>query len=334
MANVHTLESLNNNGGGGNGGGGGGGGRGGAGGMAGMQPADEESKQAAGMFGGLMGGGGADAGKPPREENYWDMWKTTFCPKFTPVSFTFLFWIMFTAVYVLTLCMMMSPNKELNPTQFLGPDLRTLHKWGALDAYEIRYNGQVWRLFTSLFLSVGFSVYCITSVALLVIGFIVENPKMSPYRMAIMFFGSGILGNLFSVCVQNEVSVGPMASIMSLTSGLLAGIIVNWQALAGAGMMRICLIFMSIFLFVIILLLSMTDDAGPGFESISMASEGGGFMVGIGMGMMTMPYALQRDSPYVKMVRKIGFALTFVFCIILFPVFFCAVEPRPTIWAD
>jgi len=108
-----------------------------------------------------------------------------------------------------------------------------------------------------MFLSVGFSVYCITSGALLVIGFIVENPKMSPYRMAIMFFGSGILGNLFSVCVQSEVSVGPMAGIMSLISGLVSSVIVNWKVLAGAGMMRICLIFMMVFLFVILLMLSM-----------------------------------------------------------------------------
>jgi hypothetical protein len=42
---------------------------------------DEESKSALGLYSGLMGGGGgASAGKPPREENYWDMWKTTFCP--------------------------------------------------------------------------------------------------------------------------------------------------------------------------------------------------------------------------------------------------------------
>jgi len=69
------------------------------------------------------------------------MWKTTFCPQFKPLSFTFLFWVMMTVVYVLTLIMMISPNKELNKLTFLGPDLETLHKWGALDAYEIRYNG-------------------------------------------------------------------------------------------------------------------------------------------------------------------------------------------------
>ena len=58
-----------------------------------------------------------------------------------------------------------------------------------------------------------------------------------------------------------------------------------------------------------------------------MTAEAGGFMSGIGLGMMMMPYALQRPSPYVKMVRKIGFVLTLIYCAILIPVFFCVVEP-------
>ena len=118
-----------------------------------------------------------------------------------------------------------------------------------------------------------------------------------------------------------------------MTSALMASVIVNWKALAGAGCMRICLIFMTIFLFVILLLLSSAEAAGLGFESISMSAEAGGFMAGLGMGMMLVPYALERESPYVKMVRRIGFALTFIIVVVLFPVFFCSVEPTATRWA-
>lgn len=75
--------------------------------------------------------------------------------------------------------------------------------------------------------------------------------------MAIFYFGSGILGNLFSVCVQNDVSCGPMPAIMALTSGLMTSVIVNWKVLAGAGMIRVCLIFMTVFLFIILLILSI-----------------------------------------------------------------------------
>ena len=153
------------------------------------------------MYGGLTGGGG-NIGKTPREENYWDMWKSTFCPQFTIVSFTFMIWVLNTICYIGTLIMTWVKNdRDLNYYVFLGPDLRVLHTWGALDAYEIRYNYQIWRLFTSLLLSTGFSTYCISSGALMVLGFMVENPKMSASRMALFYFTCGILGNLFSVCV-------------------------------------------------------------------------------------------------------------------------------------
>lgn len=160
----------------------------------------------------------------------------------------------------------------------------------------------------------------------MVIGFMVENPKMSPAKMALFYFGSGILGNLFSVCVQNELSVGPMTSIMALVSGLLGSVIVNWKVLHGAGMLRVCLIFMTVMIFVVLMLLSIPRKSF-GWVSVSLAGEGGGYMAGIGMGMMLMPHALQRPSPYVTMIRKIGLLITFIYCVILFPVFFCAVEP-------
>ncbi len=167
----------------------------------------------------------------------------------------------------------------------------------------------------------------------MVIGFIVENKKMSPTKMALFYFASGILGNLFSVCVQNEVSVGPMTAIMALISGMLGTVIVNWKALAGAGMMRVCLIFMLVFMFIIVLLLSSQSNAGISWEGISMTGEAGGFMAGLPLGMMLMPHALERDSPYVGMVRKIGALLTLIYCGILFPVFFLSVEAEATKWA-
>lgn len=252
MANVHTLGDLNRN----SDEPQGYGRLGGQQNPMGVEHMDEETKQGMSMFSGLTGGAGASAGKHPRKENYWDMWKTTFCPKFTPVSFTFLIWLINTGVYLATLIMMVSPNKVLNKWSFLGPDCSTLHAWGALDAYEIHDNYQVWRLFTSLLLSYGFTTYCIGSGALLIIGFMVENPKMSPSKMALLYFGSGILGNLFSVCIENEPSVGPMPAIMGLVAGQLGMIIVNWKVLHQIGMVRICLIFMNVMIFVIMLLLS------------------------------------------------------------------------------
>lgn len=110
-------------------------------------------------------------------------------------------------------------------------------------------------------------------------------------------------------------------------------IIVNWKVLHQIGMVRVCLIFMNVMIFIVLLLLSASKEQA-GWMSVSMAGEGGGYMAGFGLGMMLTPCAVQRTSPFVKMIRKIGFLMTLVYCAILFPVFFAAVEPTPTRWAD
>ena len=174
----------------------------------------------------------------------------------------------------------------------------------------------------------------ISSGALLIIGFMVENPKMSPIRMGLFYFAAGILGNLFAICITDDCSVGPMAAIMGMVSGMVSGVIVNWKALQGAGMMRICLIFMMVFIFIILLLISSgSANVGYRWEAISLSGEGGGFMAGFGLGMMLMPYALRRESPFVGMIRKIGLALTFIYAAILIPVFIFSVDPMISIWS-
>ena len=173
-------------------------------------------------------------------------------------TFTFIIWVINTVVYILTLFFTLGPDRELNHWVFLGPALRTLHKWGALDAYEVRYNYQIWRLVTSLLLNTGFTTYVLTSIGIFVIGFMIENnPKVSPIRMGALYFSTGILGNLFGVSVQlDKCSVGNEASLMGLVSCLIGGVIVNWNALKGAGYMRICLIAMSVIMFIIIMMIS------------------------------------------------------------------------------
>lgn len=179
-----------------------------------------------------------------------------------------------------------------------------------------------------MLLSAGFSTYVISSGALIVIGFMVENAKMDPLRMAIFYFATGILGNLFSVCIQDRLSVGCLPAVMALTSGLLASVIVNWKALRGAGMMRICLIAMSVMIFVCVLMVSLGSYYDDWYdfntwESTSLAGEAGGYIAGLCLGMVLMPHALQRNSKHVKLVRMIGVGLTFVYIALMVPLFIC-----------
>ena len=111
MSNVHTLGSLNNN----NNDSGPAYGRiGQQQNSMGMAPQDEESKEAVQMYGQLTGQGGNNIGKHPRQENYWDMWKSTFCPQFSYFSFTFMIFALNTLMYLLTLLMTLGADRTLN----------------------------------------------------------------------------------------------------------------------------------------------------------------------------------------------------------------------------
>jgi len=41
--------------------------------------------------------------KAPRDYNFWDFWKYTFCPNFTFLAFPFVVWVINTALYIATL---------------------------------------------------------------------------------------------------------------------------------------------------------------------------------------------------------------------------------------
>jgi len=79
----------------------------------------------------------------------------------------------------------------------------------------------VWRLFTSLFLSLGFSNYVISSILLFFVGFMVESARVGIVRMAAFYFICGGVAGLFSVLVTDDITCGNFASIMAMVSGLL-----------------------------------------------------------------------------------------------------------------
>ena len=130
---------------------------------------------------------------------------------------------------------------------------------GCLNPWEIKENYQIWRLFTTLFLSVGFSNYAISSVCLLIIGFMIESSKMGIARMAVFYMLCGGIGSLFSALISSDLSCGNFSAIMALDSGLMALVIRNWKALLGVGPyipLRIILLFVVIFIFIISLLMT------------------------------------------------------------------------------
>jgi len=160
------------------------------------------------MFGGLTGGL-TEQRKAPRDENYWDMWKFTFCPNFSACSFTFFLFLINTVMYiylVVATCFLF--DKGLDAKAFLGPDLALLNTYGARNPWEMRYNYQLWRLVTPMFLSTGFSQWSMNCIALMILGFMLESSKVGILRMGLFYFICVIGGEIFGAVCSSDLMVG------------------------------------------------------------------------------------------------------------------------------
>lgn len=93
-------------------------------------------------------------------------------------------------------------------------DPANLVKFGAqYDPYIIM--GQYWRLFTPMFIHIGFTHLFVNMLTLYFIGMYVEN-LFGHLRFLAIFLVSGILGNLASFAFTNSVSAGASTAIFGL----------------------------------------------------------------------------------------------------------------------
>lgn len=98
-------------------------------------------------------------------------------------------------------------------------DVGTLLKFGANSRYYIQ-QGEVWRLFTSMFLHIGIIHLICNMYALWIIGKQLEN-FLGKFKYLIVFMGSGIIGSLLSVVLHASVSAGASGAIFGLMGSLL-----------------------------------------------------------------------------------------------------------------
>ena len=147
----------------------------------------------------------------------------------------------------------------------------------------------------------------------------------------------GGIASLFSALISSELSCGNFSAIMGLVSGLMALVIRNWTALKGAGPLRFILLFVTIFLFIIFLLMTAsTQNAGPQFSGIDLAGEGGGFMAGLWLGMMLMPAVrrgAERPGSFENLIAKVGAAISFIYILLITLLFILIAEPSRTIYS-
>jgi len=99
-----------------------------------MPPECSEAMQMyAGVCGNLCGNEHLQPreGKRAMDENFWDMWKFTFCPQFKAMSFTFFMVNINLVVWIAALIFSEINYAGMNNKVFLGPQVDLLSKWGA-----------------------------------------------------------------------------------------------------------------------------------------------------------------------------------------------------------
>lgn len=287
------------------------------------------------MFSGIQGGSGVQD-KAPRDENFWDMWKYTFCGNFKVTALPAVAFYIQLSVYVASIIISQSSYGGLNTNLFLGPSVQLLTDWGALYPAAMKNSWQYWRLVTPLFLSVGFQQFVFNSCALILLGFILEATGSGFANMLIIFLGSGIGGSFFGAICSSDLAVGSDIAYFGFVSALLAAAIVNWKALEPLGMMRLCLVMMIVFLFVILLLFTSVQQtvyftSYPIFLYYDLYAHFGSFITGLFLGLMFMRRARRvgrvQESSFEKLCFKIGAAGLLFFFALLITLWFTVIHP-------
>lgn len=163
----------------------------------------------------------------------------------------------------------------------------------------------------------------------MILGFMLEN-LLGPLRVALIYFVSGIGGNLFSaLCDPNplKIAVGASTSIFGLISTLLAIVFVNWKALDRSPEVRCCLIMMVIMVLFFTLIMALSGgNLATGFAGMDTFGHLGGFIAGFFLASFIMVQfrgaeARHRGS-YETKCKYVGLGGSAFFFILCFTLFF------------
>lgn len=111
-------------------------------------------------------------------------------------------------------------GQMLTGGSILGDKVDQLTEWGALTKPGV-LDGEWWRLITSMFLHVGILHIAFNAMALFVLGMQVEQ-LMGSKRFLLIFFLTGLGGNILTLLVNPVPSVGASGGIFGLLGALIA----------------------------------------------------------------------------------------------------------------
>lgn len=116
-----------------------------------------------------------------------------------------------------------------NANPLIGPDALTLVRLGAKETYLIKYNWQIWRLFSPILLHGGVLHLIMNLFSQMRMGLVMEE-RWGARRFALVYFMAGVGGNLLS-CVVNPVKpgVGASGALYGIMGGWLSDVVCTWD---------------------------------------------------------------------------------------------------------
>lgn len=170
--------------------------------------------------------------KDPREESFTDMMRFQMFPNLTVLSFSFLLILVLVLVFSAQVALDGLDKSQLRiyflPINLKGP----FSSFFENNFAEVFGSFQIWRLFTSLFLSESFLLLftSVTSVLFFVCMF--ETLLTANYVKLYFLFG-GIMGNVVGLALtQNQVqSTGPVVGVYAVFGAVFGFLLFNWRNL-------------------------------------------------------------------------------------------------------
>eukprot|EP01017_Pseudomicrothorax_dubius_P036410 TRINITY_DN520_c0_g1_i14.p1 TRINITY_DN520_c0_g1~~TRINITY_DN520_c0_g1_i14.p1 ORF type:complete len:304 (-),score=48.91 TRINITY_DN520_c0_g1_i14:598-1509(-) len=258
----------------------------------------------------------------PRQESFGDMIKYVCCPSLTIYSFMFAITVIDIVIFLAELFY----GGVNTQGAFLEAKVSTLDAFGAKNPYKIRYDYQVWRFLLPIFLHANFSHIFYNCVSQLIFGVPLES-KCGIRTIILIYFISGIGGNIFSCLLTDGLSVGASTAVFGLLGSQLAFIIVNWKALDYPGSGR------DKYLLITILLILFNFLFGSQNDNVDNWGHVGGLIVGIfiGLALIDVGPVENRNEAYERTIKRIGFITVGVFYALGLIIFFAARNPYPVI---
>eukprot|EP01089_Gocevia_fonbrunei_P001208 TRINITY_DN11129_c0_g1_i2.p1 TRINITY_DN11129_c0_g1~~TRINITY_DN11129_c0_g1_i2.p1 ORF type:complete len:349 (-),score=41.24 TRINITY_DN11129_c0_g1_i2:220-1266(-) len=204
---------------------------------------------------------------------------------------------------------------ESNPS--LGPGAQTLVDLGAKYGPLIRYDYQLWRLVTAIFLHAGIFHLIFNLWFQIRIGMYLER-KWGIIPFLLLYFITGIGGNLMSCLLSpNDVGVGASTALLGILGCSLSEILITWRTSDPTA--RKTSLYSVAFSIIIIMILSIWS------KYIDFGGHLGGLLVGALLG--GAYFSKEHHNDNVTKYGSLAFGvLTLLYFILGFVIFYTAID--------